>query len=153
QVVGPTGNAMRVNVPFSTSDLNSWREEGKNFREDPSKVAKPFELIVKNQDPDWVDIDLMLTALRETEQELVINTAKAHVQGQIASGALQGNVDMLFPTTNPLWDPNDPGEYALLTRYWELVKFGLENAILKAVNWALMYNVIQGQHESPTDFV
>lgn len=49
QVVGPTGNAMRVKVPFSTSDLNSWREEVKNFREDPSKVAKRFELIVKTR--------------------------------------------------------------------------------------------------------
>lgn len=58
---------------------------------------------------------------------------------------------MLFPTTNPLWDPND--QYASLTRYWELVKFGLENAILKAVNWALMYNFKQGEHEYPTGFV
>ncbi|KFO57041.1 hypothetical protein N302_03546, partial [Corvus brachyrhynchos] len=153
QVVGPMGNAMRVNVPFSTSDMNSWREEVKIFREDPSKVAKLFELIVKDQDPDWGDIDLMLTELTETEKELVIKTAKAHVQGQIASGALQGNVDMLFPTTNPLWDLNNLGKYASLIRYQELVKFGLENAIPKAVNWALMYNVKQGQHESPTDFV
>lgn len=95
----------------------------------------------------------MLTELAETEKELAIKTAKAHVPGQIASGGLQGNVAMLFPTTNPLWNPNDPGEYASLTRYWELVKFGLENTILKAVNWALMYNVKQGQHKSPTDFV
>lgn len=95
----------------------------------------------------------MLTELTEIEKELVIKTAKAHVQGQIASGTLQGNVDMLLPTTNPQWDPNDPGEYASLTRYWELVKFGLENAILKAVNWVLMYNFKQGQHESPTNFV
>lgn len=79
----------------------------------------------------------------------MIKTAKA----QIANGTLQGNVGMLLPTTNPLWDPNDPGEYASLTRSWELVKFGLENDILKAVNWVLMYNFKQGQHESPTDFV
>lgn len=56
---------------------------------------------------------------------------------------------MLIPTTNP----NNLGEYASITRYWELVKFRLENGILKAVNWALMYNFKWGQHESPTDFV
>lgn len=60
---------------------------------------------------------------------------------------------MLLPTTNPLWDPNDLGKYAFLNRYWELVKLGLENASLKAVNWTLMYNFKQGQHESPTNFV
>lgn len=52
QVVGPTGEAVRVKVPFSPSNLNSWRGKVKNYRENPSKVSKIFELIVKNQDPD-----------------------------------------------------------------------------------------------------
>lgn len=54
---------------------------------------------------------------------------------------------------NPLWDPNDPGKYASLIRYWELVKFRLENATLKAVNLALMYSFKQEKHGSSTDFV
>lgn len=144
---------MRVKAPFSTSDLNSWREEVKNFRKDPIKVSKLFEFIVRNQDPGWGDIDLMLTELTETEKALVIKTAKAYVQGEIASGALQGNVGMLFPITNPRWDLKDPGKYVSLTRYQEVVKFGFENAIPKTANWALMYKAKQGQQESPTDFV
>lgn len=79
-MVGSTGNAMRVKVPFSTSDSNSWTEEVKNFREDPSKVAKQFELMVKNRDPDGGDIDLMLTELTESGKEFVIKTAKAHAR-------------------------------------------------------------------------
>ncbi|KAL2303935.1 hypothetical protein Nmel_009222, partial [Mimus melanotis] len=105
-----------IKVPFPTSDLNSLREEVKNFKENPSKVAKLFELIVKNQDPDWGDVDLMWTELTETEKEFVIKTARAHVQGQIASEALQGNMDVLFPTTNLPWDLNNPDDYASLTR-------------------------------------
>lgn len=108
---------MQVKVPFSTSDLNSWREEVKNYRKDLKKVTKRFELIVRNQDPDWGDIDLMLSELTETEKELVIKTAKAHVEGQIASGALQGTVEQAFPTSNPRWNPNDERDYALLVRY------------------------------------
>lgn len=108
---------MQVKVPFSTSDLNSWREEVKNYRKDPKKVAKRFELIVRNQDPDWGDIDLMLLELTETEKELVIKTTKAHVEGQIASRALQGTVGQAFPISNPRWNPNDVRDYALLVRY------------------------------------
>lgn len=44
QVVTPTGEAVRVKVPFSTSDLNSCPEEVRNYKEDPSKVVKMFEL-------------------------------------------------------------------------------------------------------------
>ena len=152
QAVGPTGEVVWVKVPFSTSDLNSWQEEVWNYK-DPSKIAKRFELIVRNQDPDCADTESTLTQLTETEKELVIKTARAHVQGQIASGTLQGTVDQLFPIVNPLWDLNDAGNYAVLTRYRELLKFGLENSIPKAVNWSVTYNVKQAQHESPTDFV
>lgn len=43
----------------------------------------------------------MLSELRETEKELVIETAKTHVEGQIARGALQGTLEQAFPTSNP----------------------------------------------------
>lgn len=52
QVVGPPGEAMWVNICFSTSDLNRWQEKVKIYRENPSKVATRFEFIVKKQDPD-----------------------------------------------------------------------------------------------------
>ncbi|KFO62467.1 hypothetical protein N302_07302, partial [Corvus brachyrhynchos] len=153
EVIGPGGEAMRVKVPFSTSDLNIWREEVRNYREDPKKVAKRFELIVRNQDPDWGDVDLMLSELTETKKELVIKTAKAHVERQISSGALQGTVEQAFPTSNPRWNPNDERDYALLVKYRNLVKIGLENAIPKAVNWSMIFQVKQECRESPTAFV
>ncbi|KFP70053.1 hypothetical protein N310_09367, partial [Acanthisitta chloris] len=153
QIIGPGGDPMRVKVPFSASDLASWGEEAKNFRTDPGKVAKRFDWIMRNHDPDWTDIDLMLTELTETEKELVIKTARTHVQGQIASGLLQGNVDQHFPLANPQWDPNDAGNYAMLNRYRLLVQFGLEHAIPKAVNWAALYNIKQGNKETPTEFL
>uniref|UniRef100_A0A8C5NSC4 Uncharacterized protein n=1 Tax=Junco hyemalis TaxID=40217 RepID=A0A8C5NSC4_JUNHY len=135
QVVGPTGEAMWVNFCFSTNDLNHWQEKVKMDIENPSKVAKLFEFIVKNQDPDRGDSDFMLAELRKPAKELVIKTARART------------VHQLFPIVNPLWDPNDAGSCAMLTRYQELVKFELKNAIPKAINWSVIYNVTQGQHK------
>ncbi|KAM6300465.1 uncharacterized protein AAHN32_006359 [Aegotheles albertisi] len=81
---GPT----RIKTPFSMSDLDTWKEVVKGYRDDPEGVAKRFELIVKNQDPDWKDIDLMLDALTETEKQLVIKNARTQVQIQITAGTL-----------------------------------------------------------------
>lgn len=79
-------------------------------------------------------------------------TARAHVQGQIASGASWGTVHQLFPIVKPLWDLNDAGNYAMSTRYREPVKFELKHAIAKAINWSVLYYVKEGWHKSLTDF-
>lgn len=42
------------------------------YRADPDKMAKPFEMIIKTQDPDWKNIDIMLEMLFDgTERELL----------------------------------------------------------------------------------
>ncbi|KAJ7411781.1 hypothetical protein BTVI_48640 [Pitangus sulphuratus] len=97
QIIALTGTQAKVKAPFSASDLNSWREEAECCRENPEKVAKRFELIAKNQEMDWTDIDLMLLKLTETEKELVIKTTRREVVSQIATGVLTGDVDQIFP--------------------------------------------------------
>ncbi|KFZ52188.1 hypothetical protein N338_11960, partial [Podiceps cristatus] len=138
---GPT----RIKGPFTMNDLDSWKEVVKGYCDDPEGTAKRFDLIVRNQDPDWKDIDLMLDALTETEKQLIIKTARTQVQIQITAGALPGTVDTHVPETDPDWDPNDDTEYRLLKRYQEWIKLGIENAIPKAVNWSSLYAIKQGQ--------
>ncbi|PKU31626.1 hypothetical protein llap_18069 [Limosa lapponica baueri] len=150
--MGPTGST-QIKVPFSMNDLDSWKEIVKEYWDDPIGVTKRYELIVKNQDPDWKDIDIMLDALTETEKQLVLKMAQTHVQAQITASNLPGNVDNYVPLTEPGWDPNNPNEYQQLKCYQEWIKFGLENAVPKAVNWSALYAVKQGQTESPTDFL
>ncbi|PKU30302.1 hypothetical protein llap_19395 [Limosa lapponica baueri] len=116
EVMGSSG-AARVKIPFSTTDLNDWKEVARGYRDDPSKVAKRFELIVRNQDPDWRDVDLILGEMTETEKQLVLKTARTHVQAQITGRVLQGSVDKHVPLTDPNWDPNDGQDYAMLRRY------------------------------------
>ncbi|KAJ7411878.1 hypothetical protein BTVI_48367 [Pitangus sulphuratus] len=147
QIMSIVGEQSRVKVPFTTSDLNSWRDEAKCFRKNPEGVAKRFELIVKNLDIDWEDIDLMLSELTETEKELVLKTGKTHAT------LLLGNTGDIFPTENPKWDPNDLIQYDLLVQYRKLIALGLRHAIPKAINWAALYDVRQGRDETPSDFL
>lgn len=135
------------------NDLDVWREIVRGYRDDPGGVAKRFELIVKNQDPDCKDVDIMLDALTETEKQLIIKTARTQVQIQITAGTLPGTVDHHVPLTDPNWDQNDNSEYRLLKKYQEWIKIGIENAVPKAVNWSSLYAIKQGQTEDPTDFL
>lgn len=41
----------------------------KDYRDDPSGVAKCFELIVESQDPDWGNVDVMLDVWTEAESK------------------------------------------------------------------------------------
>ncbi|XP_032043930.1 uncharacterized protein LOC116489592, partial [Aythya fuligula] len=75
QAMGANGPA-RIKVPFTTNELDAWKEAVKGYRDDPEVVAKRFELIVKNLDPDWKDIEIMLAALSETEKQLIVKTAR-----------------------------------------------------------------------------
>lgn len=152
QAMGTTGPT-RIKIPFSMSDLDTWRETVKGYRDDPEGVAKRFELIIKNQDPDWKDIDLMLDALTETEKQLIIKSARLHVQVQITAGTLRGPVETHVPRDDPNWDPNDDQEYRLLKRYQEWIRIGLENAIPKAINWSNLYEIKQTPVETPTEFL
>ncbi|KFP93481.1 hypothetical protein N329_07294, partial [Haliaeetus albicilla] len=152
QAIGATGPA-RIKVPFTMNDLDSWSKTVKGYQDDPEGVAKRFELIVKNQDPDWKDIDLMLDAFTETEKQLIIKTARTQVQIQITAGVLTGTVENHIPRTVPSWDPNDNNDYQLLKKYQEWIKIGIKNAIPKAVNWSSLYAVKQGQTETPTEFL
>lgn len=108
--MGP-GGPTRLKGPFNMGDLDAWKEVVKSYRDDPSGVGKRFELIVKKQDPDWKDTDLMLDAMTETEKQLVIKTARTHVQAQITAEVMGGGVDQYVPQDNPNWNPNDNAHY------------------------------------------
>uniref|UniRef100_A0A8V5FUS1 Core shell protein Gag P30 domain-containing protein n=1 Tax=Melopsittacus undulatus TaxID=13146 RepID=A0A8V5FUS1_MELUD len=142
----------RIKVNFSLRDLDNWQQIAKNYQNDPIGVAKKFEILVKSRDPDWKDIDVILDALTETEKQLVIKTACTQVNAQIIAGAMAGRVEDHIPLTAPDWDYNDAGDYASLKRYQNWIKYGLENAIPKAVNWSVLFEIRQGPKEKKHSF-
>lgn len=118
QVVGPKG-PMKIKAPLSTGDLDSWKEAVKSYGSDPLGVAKRFELIVKNQDLNWGDIDIMLNFMSASEKQMVLRNAQTQVQTRITAGALWGRPEQYFPLEDPKWYPNDPAKYQLLKQYRE----------------------------------
>jgi len=92
-------------------DIDKWRETVREYREDPSGVARKFEWIVKNLDPDWKDVDVILEAMTETEKGIVLKIVLDHMRSQISAGTLQGPEEQHVPLRDLGWDPNDQTQY------------------------------------------
>ncbi|KAJ7414945.1 Pol polyprotein [Willisornis vidua] len=137
----------RIKVPFSSGELDRWKEAVKSFREEPESIAQRFELIARNQDIDWEDTDLLLNAFTPTEKESVLNAGRTHAR------SLRRDLRDIFPRENPRWDVNQPEDYAMLKQYREIIAEGIRNAIPKAINWAALYQIRQDTGESPTDYL
>ncbi|KFO04651.1 hypothetical protein N312_11940, partial [Balearica regulorum gibbericeps] len=153
QVVGNEGLVM-VKVPFSITDLRAWKETAGTYQDDPERVAKILETIIRTQNPNWEDLQVILdTLLEDTEKKMVLNTAREQVERAHANGIIQGTVDQNFPSTNPEWDPNQPGPRGMLTRYQKWILFGIRHAMSKAINWSKLYEVRQELNESPSAFM
>ncbi|GAB0208484.1 hypothetical protein GRJ2_003314100 [Grus japonensis] len=81
QAVGNEGPVM-VKVPFSITDLRAWKETAGTYRDDPERVAKVVETIIRTQNPDWEDLQVILdTLLEDTEKKMVLNMARKQVEG------------------------------------------------------------------------
>uniref|UniRef100_A0A8C3E6Y0 Core shell protein Gag P30 domain-containing protein n=1 Tax=Corvus moneduloides TaxID=1196302 RepID=A0A8C3E6Y0_CORMO len=106
-----------VKVPFSPVDLEAWVRLAGPYREDPERVFRVFETILKAQNPDWGIIQVLLdTLLDSTEREMVLRTARKEVDRTGTAGALPGTVEEHFPSQDPHWDPNTKEErYGNLT--------------------------------------
>lgn len=91
--------------------------------------------MVKTQNPDWQDIEAILQVLFDsTERDVIRRAVRTHLQAQIASRALQGQVEDHFPSVDPNWDPNDPDNKGMIAQYQKLILFGIQNATPKAIN-------------------
>ncbi|KFZ50425.1 hypothetical protein N338_10369, partial [Podiceps cristatus] len=153
EAVGNSG-PVAVEVPFSITDLRAWKEAAGTYQEDPERVVKVIETIIRTQDPDSNDLQVIFdTLLDDTEKNTVWNAARKQVEGAHANGDLQGTLDHNFPSSNPEWDPNQPGPRGLLTRYQKIILVGVRHAMPKVINWSKLYEVRQELNESPSAFM
>ncbi|KFQ96997.1 hypothetical protein Y956_09185, partial [Nipponia nippon] len=153
QAVGNEGPVI-ARVLFSIADLNNWKQAVGNYRDNPDKVAKAFDTMIRTTDPDWKDTDAIMSVLFDsTESEMIFRTARTQIEGQIATGQLQGRWEQHLPSTDPDWDPNDRTERELMKLYQKLILFGVRNAVPKVVNWSKLYQIKQNKEESPTEFL
>ncbi|XP_055647045.1 uncharacterized protein LOC129782742, partial [Falco peregrinus] len=142
---------MKIKVPFTGADLREWKEAAREYRNDPIKTAQNFKFLIKQHNPDWSDIQLLLDCLTETEKQLVIKTA-----GDLAKEHynIKGdNYREWFPLLDPEWDPNRAAEMGRLQAYQEWIFRGMEKAIPRTINWAALYEVRQRPSETPSEFL
>ncbi|KFZ56667.1 hypothetical protein N338_11263, partial [Podiceps cristatus] len=142
---------MMIRVPFSTSDLGEWRKIVKDYRSDPVSVTKHFQFIVKQHNPDWKDIQLLLELMTETEKQLILKTARDLAEDYYKTTG--GDVKEYFPLRDPKWDVNRTAHMERLQAYQEWVSKGMEKSIPKTINWSSFYAVKQGSSESPSEFL
>lgn len=151
EAIGPEGGGVLVKAPFSTIDLEAWEKVARNYRSDPVNTAKRLRYIIKQHNPDWSDMQLLLDALTETEKRLIIKTAGDLAEDYYKTQQL--DVKDYFPLQNPRWDPNRSAELKKLESYQEWIAKGMERAIPKTINWSALYAIKQKPSESPSEFL
>uniref|UniRef100_A0A8U8BQE0 Core shell protein Gag P30 domain-containing protein n=1 Tax=Geospiza parvula TaxID=87175 RepID=A0A8U8BQE0_GEOPR len=147
QGVGVEGPVF-VKTPFSPADLVIWKQSAGTYRENPDKMARVVKMIIKSQNPDWDDIQVILDTLMDsTEKEMVLKAAKERAREDIRNGLVTGNLDENFPIEDPDWDPNLYCDLRKLRKYQEWIQIGVQNAVPKTINWSKLYEVRQEKNE------
>ncbi|XP_050769787.1 uncharacterized protein LOC127027997 [Gymnogyps californianus] len=114
QAVGNNGPVM-VKVPFSITDLRSWKETVGIYREDLERVAKVVETIIRTQDPDWNDIQL-----GEEEVEFLVDTGAIYSVLNTCKGNLSQQTISIIGATRQ--KENRP--------FFQSLKFGIGKRVL-----------------------
>ncbi|RLV61937.1 hypothetical protein DV515_00019861 [Chloebia gouldiae] len=91
-----------VKVPFSPADLVVWKKSAGTYRENPDKVARVVKMIMKTQNPDWDDIQIILDTLMDsTVKEMALKVAKERAREDSRNRLIMGILEDNFPTEDP----------------------------------------------------
>uniref|UniRef100_A0A8C8VKH9 Core shell protein Gag P30 domain-containing protein n=1 Tax=Pelusios castaneus TaxID=367368 RepID=A0A8C8VKH9_9SAUR len=94
-----------VHIPFNPQDIWMWQQHTPKFRDDPEAVKRRIQTIISSYNPDWKDMDQLLTALLSTDEKLeVIN------RGNGWAGEDSHTDREPWPPSEPNWDLNAPGD-------------------------------------------
>ncbi|KFW70209.1 hypothetical protein AS28_07785, partial [Pygoscelis adeliae] len=140
-----------IKIPFSSYDLETWKNVAKGYRADPVSVTKHFQFLIKQHNPDWSDVQLLLDHMTETEKQLIVKTAQDLAIDQLKNDGV--DIKDHFPLQDPHWDPNRGAHRELLNAYRDWIVRGMERAIPKAINWLALYAMRQGLKETPSEFL
>ncbi|TRZ14577.1 hypothetical protein HGM15179_012533 [Zosterops borbonicus] len=155
QGVGADGPVF-VKVPLSPADLVIWKQSAGTYRDNPDNIARVVKMIMKTQNPDWEDIQVILdTLMDDRERDMVLRAARESAREDIQNGLVTGTLDCNFPTEDPKWNPNNPSEVDILRlkRCQEWISTDVQQAIPKSLNWSKLYEIQQEKKESPTAFL
>ncbi|KFO86031.1 hypothetical protein N320_08285, partial [Buceros rhinoceros silvestris] len=143
---------MLIKAPFSATNIEVRKKIANNYWSDPVRVTKHFQFIIKQHNPDWNDIQLLLDCLTETERDLVLKSARTAAEDYY-KGKPDKDIKDYFPLQDPEWDPNYKENLEKLKGCQDWVSKGMERAIAKTINWSALYAVRQGTTETPSKFL
>lgn len=95
EAVGPEEGPVLIKISFSSFDLETWKTVAKSCL---------IKLLIKQHNPDWNDIQLLLDCMTETEKQLILKMAQ-----DLAIDPLSSTGEYIkdhFPLQDPQWDPN-----------------------------------------------
>ncbi|RLV63571.1 hypothetical protein DV515_00018138 [Chloebia gouldiae] len=159
EAMGPQGGRVLIKVPFSPGDLVIWKQSAGSYREDPERVARVVKMVIKTQNPDWNDLQVLLdTIMDSTEKEMVLRATKERAREEIKlrrnrEQGYEGTVGELVPSDDPEWNPNSADGYRAIRKYQELLVEGVRTGMPKTLNWSKLYSVRQEKNESPSAFL
>ncbi|KFV15293.1 hypothetical protein N340_03075, partial [Tauraco erythrolophus] len=143
QGVGNDG-PVYVKVPFSVTDLMAWKQAAGLYREDLERVGRVVDTLIRTQDPDWSDLQVVLdNLLDDTEKQMVLKAGKAQAEAAVLNENTTGTLEQNFPSGDPQWDPNNVEHRQRLSRYQKWILYGIKHAMPKSLNWSKLYEVRQ----------
>ncbi|KAM6306915.1 LOW QUALITY PROTEIN: DENN domain-containing protein 2A-like [Podargus strigoides] len=117
-------------------------------------MARVVKMIMKTQNPDWNDIQVLLDTLMDsTEKDMVLRAAKEKAREGMRLQVYGGTVNDLVPSEDPYWDPNTVRGMHAIRNYQNLILEGVRTGIPKTLNWSKLYSVRQDKTESPSAFL
>lgn len=93
--MGPDGTMKLLKVPFNNNDLEIRKRNVKDYRKDPISIAGHFQLTLKQHNPNWSDIQLLLHAMTETEKQLFLKLSRDLARSTIRKGGCKGILPFL----------------------------------------------------------
>ena len=71
-----------MHAPFSTLDLDNWKNNNPTYQDDPKKIENLFTSIFVTHDPNWANIKaLMNTLLSPEEHRMTLDEAHQKAEG------------------------------------------------------------------------
>jgi hypothetical protein len=143
---------VRVQIPFSLTDLSQIEKHLSSFTTNPDSYVKEFQYLAQSYDLTWHDIYLILpSTLLLEERHRVWDAARTHADEIHHTTPTHPVGATAIPTEEPNWDYQTSGGM-LKDQTVTCLVAGLKKVAQKAVNFDKLREIQQEKEENPASF-
>ncbi|KAF6114514.1 hypothetical protein HJG60_010498 [Phyllostomus discolor] len=153
EVAGPEG-AIRVQVPFSITDLQQCKDRLGSFSEDPSRFTSNFQTLTLAFSMSWRDLYIILTTCcSPDEKQRIWEEARKYAdQLHTQNPGTNQPAAQAVPDQEPDWGYNTQAGIRSRDAMIDCLLAGMRNCIKKPVNYEKVREIFQGKEENPALF-